>query len=195
VSGGILLSQMDEPPGREREFHDWYDSEHIPDRLVIPGFAAATRYEVVEGGPRWLVVYELADMAALEHPEYLRLKNRPSAVTADMLRSVRGFTRYTCDLEASAGEPGELGHLVVEAFVADDPEKFGARDDERAAALVGEPGRSRVRRFRVRAGVPGPWTHLVLHDVADDAGAAPGEAESAWRYRFRSRQEASGRVG
>ena len=34
------------PPGREREFNDWYDNVHIPDLLRIPGVISARRYEL-----------------------------------------------------------------------------------------------------------------------------------------------------
>ena len=35
-------------PGREKEFHDWYNKIHIPDILKIPGFKRANRYEIKE---------------------------------------------------------------------------------------------------------------------------------------------------
>jgi len=48
----MLFSQMEPPAGLAEEFHRWYDDEHIPHRLAIPGFQAASRYEVLEGEPR-----------------------------------------------------------------------------------------------------------------------------------------------
>lgn len=191
---GILLSQMDSPPGREREFHEWYDTEHIPDRLVIPGFAAASRYEVVDGGPRWLVIYELDDLAAFERPEYVRLKTDPSERTRTMLASVSGFTRYTCDLRREGGEAGDHDHLGVEAFTVepDAAEGFEAWDDDRAGRLLADADRLRVRRYRVREGAGGPWTHLVLHELAAPSVWNPEEeVAAAWLYRCRSRQEGS----
>lgn len=32
--------------GREAEFNDWYDNQHIPDVLAIPGVLSARRYEL-----------------------------------------------------------------------------------------------------------------------------------------------------
>ena len=190
---GILLSQMDSPPGQEREFHDWYDTEHIPDRLVIPGFAAASRYEITDGAPRWLVIYELDDLAAFDRPEYVRLKTEPSERTRTMLASVTGFTRYTCDLRREAGAAGDHDHVGVEAFTvaAGGAEEFEAWDDERSGPLLAEPDRLRLRRYRVLEGAGGPWTHLVVHELASASVWNPQEAASAWLYRCRSRQEAS----
>lgn len=189
---GILFSQMDEPPGQEAEFHDWYDTEHIPDRLVIPGFAAASRYEVVDGEPRWMVIYELDDLAAFERPEYVKLKTEPSERTRLMLATVNGFTRYTCDLRAESGEAGDHERVGVEAFTvpAGGVAEFETWDDDRRVASVEKAGRRRVRRYRVLEGAGGPWTHLVVHELMADAEWDPQRADGSWHYLRRSRQEA-----
>ena len=67
---GLLLVTTEPPEGMEEEFHDWYDTEHIPQRLTLPGFESASRWQCVEGSPRWLALYELASPAALETAEY-----------------------------------------------------------------------------------------------------------------------------
>lgn len=53
-------------PAREEEYNTWYDSQHIPDVLQIPGFHACTRYKVSDAqfGPvdtpaSYLAVYEV----------------------------------------------------------------------------------------------------------------------------------------
>jgi hypothetical protein len=38
MAKGILIAAMDFSACREDEFHDWYDLEHVPERLRIPGF-------------------------------------------------------------------------------------------------------------------------------------------------------------
>lgn len=51
--------------GREQEFNDWYDNQHVKDVLAIPGFVAAQRFErigpvVRAGSPyRYLATYEV----------------------------------------------------------------------------------------------------------------------------------------
>ena len=67
---GLLYVEVDCPPALESELHAWYNLEHVPERLRIPGFASARRYAALEGSPRWLAVYELANTAVLESPEY-----------------------------------------------------------------------------------------------------------------------------
>ena len=38
MAKGILIAAMDFSNVAEDEFHDWYDTEHIPERLRVPGF-------------------------------------------------------------------------------------------------------------------------------------------------------------
>ncbi|MGP4110596.1 hypothetical protein ACTWP5_06730 [Streptomyces sp. 4N509B] len=166
---GMLFSQMEPPPGREEEFHAWYDEEHIPARLAISGFAAASRYEVVDGSPRWLAVYELSDMAALATPEYRTLKTDPSDRTRDMLSSVTGFTRFTCTLVSDSGPAGDHTHLAVVAFAVpeEDEERFDDwYETEHSPLLLRAADWLRVRRYRVVDGDGGPWTHFAVHELA-----------------------------
>ena len=41
------------------EFNRWYDEEHIPERLAIPGVLNAARYVAVRGEPKYLACYEI----------------------------------------------------------------------------------------------------------------------------------------
>lgn len=190
---GILFSQMDSPPGEEAEFHEWYDTEHIPDRLVLPSFVAAARYEVDGGEPRWMVVYEVEDLDAFEQPDYVRLKTDPSERTRHMLATVSKFTRFICVEQTALGGRGVGAQMFVEAYVvpAENVEGFEAGHDERLAELTAQPGTLGVRRYRVLDGAGGPWTHLVLHEMDPSGVWAQHEAAASWRYRLRSRQEAS----
>lgn len=177
MSVGLLFSQMEPPEGWEADFHDWYESEHIPARMAIPGFTGAVRYELVgDPGPaeaRFLACYFLNDMAALDTLGYGVLKQKPTERTARMLGSVSGFTRYTADRISDTGEiaADAAGALFVVAFAvpeAEEPEFEGWYAEEHVPLLMKVPGWLRVRRYRVRPGSEGPsWTHLALHEIAD----------------------------
>ena len=87
---GLLYVEVDCPPELEAEFHGWYNTEHIPERLRIPGFVSGRRYAALEGTPRWLAAYELESPAVLESPEYLRwLGPLQTAWTKRMVSSTR----------------------------------------------------------------------------------------------------------
>ena len=34
-------------PGKEAEFHEWYDAQHLPDCVNVPGVKAARRYKLL----------------------------------------------------------------------------------------------------------------------------------------------------
>ena len=44
MSRQFLYVLTDAAPGFDKEFNEWYDSQHLPEVLEIPGFVAATRY-------------------------------------------------------------------------------------------------------------------------------------------------------
>jgi len=52
-------------PGTDAEFNAWYDQQHVPDLLRVPGFMAARRWKLQIGAtptstlPPYLVIYEV----------------------------------------------------------------------------------------------------------------------------------------
>ncbi|MEN2740602.1 hypothetical protein ABCS02_22645 [Microbacterium sp. X-17] len=184
MTAGMLFSQMHPPAGRDADFHDWYQTEHIPARLDIDGFHHAIRYEH-DGDPRYLAVYFIDDMAALDTPEYRQLKEDPSPRTDEMLASVTGFTRYIADQISDTGEvdPQAAGALFVVAFEVpdEDADEFeGWYQEEHVPLLMKVPGWLRVRRYRTRPGSAGrPWTHFALHEIASPAVMDAPEREAA----------------
>lgn len=66
-SAALLLVGIDPDPAIEADFNAWYDEEHVPLLLKVPGFRQARRFRVVDGGPKYLAVYDLAGREAL-HP-------------------------------------------------------------------------------------------------------------------------------
>ncbi len=52
--------------GMEKEYNDWYDTQHLPQVTKVPGIVAAQRFKLAEGdqGPyeapaRYLAIYEI----------------------------------------------------------------------------------------------------------------------------------------
>jgi hypothetical protein len=59
MAKGKLLALSNAVAGREDEFNTWYDQQHLPDLLRVPGVVAAQRYKGVVGKWSYLAVYEL----------------------------------------------------------------------------------------------------------------------------------------
>jgi hypothetical protein len=195
---GMLFSQMVPPTGMEAEFNDWYESEHIPVRLALPGFARATRYRELGAERSYLAIYEIDDMAVLESPGYKAVKTQLSARTSRMLESVSGFTRFTCELRSETGHAGERGRYLAALGLAVPAHERAAFDAWCGSDLIPRlaSGRAvlRVRRYSVISGDGGPWTEFVLQELrSPDAldARAPGHwipASAAWRYEAISAQ-------
>jgi hypothetical protein len=70
---GFLLVMMQCPPTLEDEFNAWYDTEHLPERLAVPGVETALRFVCLDGNPRYLAMYDLDRHEVLETPAYLKV--------------------------------------------------------------------------------------------------------------------------
>lgn len=65
---------VDIDPAMEQDFNAWYDEVHIPEILACPGWLSATRRVCLEGGPKYVAIYEIADMQAYDTPEFHAIK-------------------------------------------------------------------------------------------------------------------------
>lgn len=103
---------MTEPPAAmEEEFNAWYDQEHLPERLAIPGFRSARRWV---SGKTYLATYELDSAAVLNSREYLSFYKNPSAWTRRCLDRCVVFKRWACEQV----EPGDAGpHPAAKGLV------------------------------------------------------------------------------
>ncbi|MSO91596.1 MAG: hypothetical protein EXR01_08550 [Acetobacteraceae bacterium] len=72
-ANGLLMAFMEPPSGMEDEFNDWYDTEHLPERMAIRGFLAGHRWVSVHGYPRWVATYFLSQAAVLHSPAYKKV--------------------------------------------------------------------------------------------------------------------------
>jgi hypothetical protein len=46
IGGTILVVMMEVDPAHEDEFNRWYNDEHLPERLEIPGYVSARRFKL-----------------------------------------------------------------------------------------------------------------------------------------------------
>jgi hypothetical protein len=71
---GIFMVYVDIDAQHMQEFNKWYNEEHLPELLSVPGILSAARYEAVKGGPQYLACYELESVAVMQTPAFT---NRP----------------------------------------------------------------------------------------------------------------------
>src|SRR5271169_4828257 len=71
MAKGMLIAAMDFSAAPEDEFHDWYDLEHVPERLRVPGFINADRWIGIENPKVSVATYDLDNVGVLHSPAYL----------------------------------------------------------------------------------------------------------------------------
>ncbi|HXZ68924.1 MAG TPA: hypothetical protein VEH07_10070 [Alphaproteobacteria bacterium] len=81
-----LIVMSNAKPGRDDEFNRWYDMQHIPDLMKVPGFKSADRFRIAASKSSWqyLAIYEIEtdDMAGV-HAEVQRRTGTPLMPISD----------------------------------------------------------------------------------------------------------------
>ena len=162
---GLLLTMTEPPPRMEEEFNAWYDGEHLPERLSIPGFRSARRWvaDVKPGEGKYLATYELDSAEVLQSGEYLSFFEKPTPWTKRCLERCVVFKRWACEQQ----EPGDADpHPEAKAVLL----VAGETKDMRVA--LADP--LLLRRFVAREGSP---SHIALYDLREpqQAIAKPGK--------------------
>jgi hypothetical protein len=71
----VLTVRLNTPAEHEKDFTAWYNEDHIPALVGVPGVYCARRYLAVEGDPRFLAVYEMSNGEIPKTPEWDRARN------------------------------------------------------------------------------------------------------------------------
>lgn len=164
---GLLLVMMEPPAERDEEFQAWYDTEHMPQRRGMPGFLSARRWECVAGWPRWLALYDLESVKALETEEYRAVAGeRSTPWTRRVLGFVKGYRRVAAEQVAPGNEVAreDVARLVVA--------RFGSVEE--AEALRGAEGLAQLRVFTAADGV---W---VVAGFSGAVTVGPSAAATVW---------------
>jgi hypothetical protein len=192
MASDLLFVYSEPGPVPEAEFTDWYDNEHVPARLSVPGFSSVCRFRAADDrAPSWLATYEIAP-GVLDGPEYKTLAETASAREKSIM-SLATLDRRVYSLLSDSLAAGYAGGppaavLAVSLSVPPSLEADLAAwyADEHIPMLLAVPGWRRVRRYRLTAGrAP---SYLALHDVASlavfDEPAYRAAVTTPWRNRI-----------
>lgn len=192
----VLLVRMDSPSEKEAEWNDWYNNKHIPDRVAMPGYLAARRFELSEGmpekfivpGPKYLTIYELADKNAVTSKPYLELREKEASLPSNSfeaitinLPSLSGGVYEQIYPEEGAYEIPEAAKYLLAVGHADLPpeveEEYNAwYNMEHIPSYLEIPGFLTARRFIIAKGgfsplptttVPGPQ-YITIYDLTSN---------------------------
>jgi hypothetical protein len=81
----LCLVSTNSVTGRSEEFNEWYDSQHLPDLLRVPGIVSAQRYRLAELREAQSSEYEYLAIYEIETDDL----NKVPAAIAEALRSGR----------------------------------------------------------------------------------------------------------
>jgi hypothetical protein len=169
---GLLMVWADVPADKEDEFNRWYNEEHLPERMAIPGFLSGARYEAVKGGPKHLAYYELESVAVLQTPAYKKVqanptewtkRSGPGTIATTFIRNVYTMIHpkaVTPAIAESGMAPAlQIGRMDVPASV--DGEWNNWYNTVYVPNYEKVPGVIRGRRYRATVGSP---QYLTLYE-------------------------------
>lgn len=174
ITHGLMAFWANIPLENEMAFLEWHNTEHIPERVAIPGFALGRRYRVAADPFRFLMCYDTRDTDVLVSKPYLEALNSPTRRTREALTWFRAPLRNLYSLESEWGELGPTASPIL-ATVRIDADEGGNEPAARpvdpariaAAATSAASGISRVAIYRVDPAGAGVATgERAIHGAA-----------------------------
>jgi hypothetical protein len=125
---GILAIFNNVAPGREAEFEEWFQHEHLQERLAVPGFLLGRRYEAVAAEPRYFNFYVTESPDVLKSAAYLSRLDHPTPMTRMVMAEI-----FKDNMRTVCRQTLRLGVMRGAAAVA---VRFRERPDEAALTAM-----------------------------------------------------------
>jgi len=170
----------------EKDYHEWYDKEHLPARLKVPGIISALRFRSTEH-KEWLACYDLDSPAVLESKEYLALEACPSANERALVPHVNMDSRVYKQIFSLGKPPLEPPKtvLVVEMtpYPSHEKEFHHYYETFHIPQMANIPGWVRSRRYELLAPLgTGACKFITLHEF-DRPNAVDAEKQQSIKWR------------
>lgn len=193
MAKGLLLAVFDFEGARPDEFHDWYDLEHVPERLAVPGFINAERWIGDEIPTLAIASYDLDSAAVMNTPAYRAVAGENVSVwtkriaeKTDRLMRFEGTQLNAGDAVAPAG----AGGLLVASMNIDpaiEAEFHEWYDTEHLSQLGSVPGVLSARRYRATAASEREYVALYHLESVEVSRSTEWRkaADTPWSARLR----------
>lgn len=94
---GILAIWNDCRPGREAEFEEWFQTEHLEERLAVPGFLYGRRHQAISGTSAYFNFYVTQSPDVLTSKAYLERLDNPTPMTRKVMSDIfMNMSRTAC---------------------------------------------------------------------------------------------------
>jgi hypothetical protein len=159
MANGILIAAMNIANAAPDEFHDWYDTEHLPERQRVPGFLLCQRWTGAQDPMVSVATYDLDTVGVLQSPGYRaiggdNLSPWSKRVTSRVERLMRFEGDQTLPGEQVPPDTGDGFLLNAMNVVPEHEAEFNEwYDTEHIPALAAVPGVLCARRFRATVGL------------------------------------------
>jgi hypothetical protein len=192
MAKGILIAAMNIGNAADDEFHDWYDTEHLPERVRVPGFLLCQRWMGTQDKRVSIATYDLENVGVLAGPAYSAIGGANlSPWSKRVTGQVERLMRFEGDqiLPGDQLPPDNAGGLLLNSMNCDaaaEAEFNEWYDKEHIPALAAVPGVLCARRFRATSA---NRRYVALyHLVSPDVQATPAwksAADTEWTRRMR----------
>jgi hypothetical protein len=184
LGNAAVAMWWDVAPDMRAEWEEWHTTEHMPERLAIPGFLRGTRWVAESGEPAYFVLYEVKSLETITRGAYLERLNNPSPWSRKMMPHHRNMVRSLCVVRASwgGGLPKVLATSRLAMAPADLPRGKGLTG---AHLLEAQPLPATTTEQRIRGGdATVDWALLVGGVSAEAVKAAAGANAGLYRVSY-----------
>jgi hypothetical protein len=194
MAKGLLFMAFDFSTAHADEFHDWYDHEHVPERLRVPGFLNAERWIAEDNQAVHVATYDLESAGVLSSAPYLAVGGANQSVWT---RRVTAMCRRIMRYEGEQLVPGDVtaaagaGALLVASMNVDPAAEAEFNEwynAEHLPQLAAVPGVLGARRYRA-TDTGSERRYLALYHLRDTAvsgsDAWSKAANTPWSERMR----------
>ncbi|KAJ6607483.1 hypothetical protein B0H10DRAFT_2071477 [Mycena sp. CBHHK59/15] len=202
---GLIFVYLEAGPDvKETDLNDWYDNEHAPLRVTVPGVETAIRYKATDSQtPTWLTLYDVESPETANSEAYKALRSRASDNEKTILAKIGGLSRRTYALLGTFIHPDTTAESLPSRYVVavslevkpeheDDFNKW--YNQEHMDLLSKVPGWKRGRRYAiVDSNQRGELTnkpiskYLALHELDNNGFAETPEWKLALSTKWRDR--------
>lgn len=118
---GILAIYNDVEPTVEDQFNQWYNGQHLAERVAVAGFRSGRRYRAIEASHRYFAWYQTDSSAVLRSDEYRQRLEDPTRWTGQIMPNFRNMVRTVMTQSCRVGEgyTGFVGTLALEPAEGD----------------------------------------------------------------------------
>ena len=190
---GIMCAGFTTSNVNREEFNDWYDTEHIPERLRVQGFINAERWIGADDPAIAFATYDLSSLDVLQSAPYRAFSGENQSPWTRRVESQLGKIGRFTGTQINPGNqaaPSQAGGLLIVAMnvtAQAEAELNAWYDTEHVPRLSAVPGCICARRFKAASG---PNQYFALYHLkSPDICSSPAWKEAAvtpWTVKMRA---------